>query len=163
MAWTDGSRMFREFIKDPLLEGVSTGATGYADIVSTDTIKAALFNNSVTPDKDAAVASTGYNTGTWTTGNEKTDTNWPAGGIALGTKAKGTATGAVYFDAADTTHSSTVTLSDVHGCLVYDDSVTAGTVADQGICCNYFGGAQSVTAGTFTIVWHSNGVFRFTV
>ncbi len=40
---------------------------------------------------------------------------------------------------------------------------TAGTVADQGVCFNYFGGAQTVTGGTFTIVWHANGLFRFTV
>jgi len=36
-------------------------------------------------------------------------------------------------------------------------------VAKQGVCYNYFGGAQSVTAGTFTIVWNVNGVCRFTV
>ncbi len=39
----------------------------------------------------------------------------------------------------------------------------AGPVGDQGVCYNYFGGAQSVTAGTFTIVWNANGIFRITL
>ena len=29
----------------------------------------------------------------------------------------------------------------------------SGTVADQGVSFHYFGGAQSVTAGTFTVIW----------
>jgi hypothetical protein len=46
--------------------------------------------------------------------------------------------------------------------LVYDATITAGTVAKQGLCFNYFGGTQSVTGGTFTIVWDATGVFKFT-
>jgi hypothetical protein len=162
MAWTD-SRMFRAFIFDPLVEGTSTGATGYTELEA-DTVKVALFGNSVTPDKDAAVGSTGFNTGTWTTGNEKIDaTNWVSGGRVLGNDAFSTATGAVMYDADDLAGGGTLTLTDVHGCFVYDDTVSGGTVADQGVCFNYFGGAQTVTGGTFTIVWHANGVFRITV
>jgi hypothetical protein len=66
-------------------------------------------------------------------------------------------------DAADTPQSgATCTLANVFGCLVYSDSITT-PVADQGFCFNYFGGSQSVTAGTFTIVWNAAGVLRFTV
>jgi hypothetical protein len=50
----------------------------------------------------------------------------------------------------------------VFGCLVYDDTITT-PVADQGLCFNYFGGTQSVTAGTFTVVWSASGIFRITV
>jgi hypothetical protein len=53
-------------------------------------------------------------------------------------------------------------MSGIFGCLVYDDTLTT-PVADQGICYNYFGGTQSVTGGTFTIVWHPNGIFRLTL
>jgi hypothetical protein len=69
------------------------------------------------------------------------------------------------FDAADLAGGGNVTLSNVYGCLVYDATITAGTggVAKQGCCFNYFGGGQGVSAGTFTIVWNANGVFRFTV
>jgi hypothetical protein len=47
------------------------------------------------------------------------------------------------------------------GCLVYDDTLT--TPDDPGVCYNWFGSAQSVTNGTFTVVWHANGLFRITV
>jgi len=159
MAWTN-SKIFREWMK----QAYQVSGTGYTGLDS-DTVKAALFNNTVTPDQDAAVGSTGYNTGTWTTGNEVTDaTNWVAGGRALASKVFDTTVAVTFFfDAADLAGGGTVTLTATHGCLVYDDTITAGTVADQGVSYHYFGGAQQVTAGTFTIIWHANGLNRFTL
>jgi hypothetical protein len=158
MAWS-ASAIFREW-PSQVMQVSGTGYTG----LDSDTVKAALFNNSVTPDKDAAVASTGFNTGTWTTSNEVTDvTNWVSGGRTLASKTHTTPSSGVYmFDAADLAGGGTVTITNAFGCLVYDDTISAGTVADQGVCFNYFGGAQSVTAGTFTIVWNANGIFRIT-
>lgn len=165
MAWTD-SRVFTQAILNPLTASAwsTTEPTTYgANGLSADTINAALFNNSVTPDRDAVVGSTGYNTGTWTTGNEVVDvTNWVAGGRALASKAYAAGTSIVNFDAADLAGGGTVTLTNAFGCLVYDSTITAGTVAKQGMCFNYFGGAQTVTAGTFTIVWDATGIFKFT-
>lgn len=141
---------------------------GYAGL-GADTVKAALYNNSGTPDKDAAITLAGYNAATsaWVTANEVTDaTNWVAGGRALASKTlTNPSTGVFMFDAADLAGGGNVTLASVFGCLVYDDTITAGTggVADEGVCFNYFGGSQSVTGGTFTIVWNANGVFRITV
>jgi len=159
MAWAD-SKLFREWFS----QEVQVSGTSYTGLDS-DTVKAALFNNSVTPDKDAAVASTGFNTGTWVTANEVTDvTNWVSGGRALASKTFTTpSTGVFMFDAADLAGGGTVTITNAFGCLVYDDTISGGTVADQGVCYNYFGGAQSVTAGTFTIVWNANGIYRVTV
>lgn len=157
MAFGTASAVFREWVSGPMLQASATGYTG----LGSDTVKVALYSNSATPDKDAAVASTGYNTGTWATANEVKDTNWAAGGRTLASKSITTpASGTVMFDAADLAGGGNVTLSNVYGCLVYDDSITAGTVADQGVCFNAFGGAQSVTAGTFTIVWNPNGILR---
>jgi len=165
MAWTD-SRVFTQAVLNPLTASVwsTTEPTNYgANGLSADTIKVALFNNSVTPDRDAAVASTGYNSGTWTTGNEVTDaTNWVAGGRALASKTYTLGTSVVAFDAADLAGGGTLTLSATFGCLVYDDTITGGTVADQGMSFNYFGGSQSVTGGTFTIVWDATGILKFT-
>lgn len=164
MAWTD-SRIFRAWVAMPMLADPSfTAPTGYTNLEA-NTVKAALFNNSVTPDRDAAHASTGYNTGTWTTGNEVVDvTNWVAGGRALvNDSLSQPSSGINRYDADNLSGGGTVTISNAFGCLIYDDSITAGTVADQGVCFNYFGGAQSVTAGTFTIVWNENGIFEFTV
>lgn len=160
MAWS-ASAIFREFLVGPCFQASGTGWTG----LDSDTVNVALFNNTTTPDKDAAVASTGFNTGVWTTTNEVTDaTNWVSGGRALASKTFTTpSSGVAMFDAADLAGGGNVTLANVFGCLVYDNTITAGTVAKQGSCFNYFGGSQSVTAGTFTIVWSSNGILRITV
>jgi hypothetical protein len=157
MAWTD-SRIFREWYIT-MFQAAGTGFTG----LDSDTINVSLFNNSVTPDKDAAVTSTGYNTGTWTTGNIVSDTNWAAAGRPLASKTFTTpATGVAMFDAADLAGGGTLTLSGFFGCFIYDDTITAGTVADQGVCSLYFGGTQTVTAGTLTVIWAANGIMRLT-
>lgn len=166
MAWS-ASAMFRAFVEYNMLknDGVTLGNYG---TIETDAMKVALYDNDITPDKDAAITSTGYNTGQWTaSGNEVSDgTNWDAAGEPLTSKAFSTGAGYVMYDAADTPQSgASTTLANVYGCLVYDDATTAGTggVADQGVTFHYFGGSQSVTAGSFTVVWHSNGLFRITV
>lgn len=170
MAWS-ASAIFREWPRAVLGAGQTADVlpASYAGL-GADTVKVALFNNSVSPDKDAARSSTGFNTGTWVTANEVTDSDgssdWASGGLALSSKTLTTpASGVFMFDAADLTHSNTVTLSNAYGAFVYDDTIAAGTggVADQGVSFHYFGGAQSVTAGTFTVVWHANGLFRITV
>lgn len=160
MAWTD-SRIFREWMIGPAWQSSGTGYTG----IDSDTIKAALFNTTTTPDNDAAVASTGYNTGVWVVANEVTGSSeWVAGGRALASKTfTSPAADTVMFDAADLTGSATITITAAFGLLVYDDTITAGTVADQGISYNYFGGSQTVTGGTFSVNFHANGINRFTL
>lgn len=162
MAWTgtQGSHVFQEWISQ-MYQVSGTGYTG----IDSDTINVALYNNTGTPDPTAAVASTGYNTGQWVVANEVTDaTNWVAGGRALSSKTFTFPAGSTFmFDAADLAGGGNVTLANVYGCLVYDNTITAGTVAKQGVSFHYFGGAQSVTAGTFTIVWNALGIHRATV
>lgn len=169
MAFGSSSAIFRAWPLAIFGQGQTAAVlpAGYAGL-GADTVKVALFNNTTTPDKDAALTSTGFNTGQWTTTNEVTDaTNWVSGGRALASKTlTNPSTGVFMFDAADLAGGGNVTLSNVYGCLVYDDTITAGTggIADEGICFNSFGGsAQSVSAGTFTIVWSANGVLRITV
>ena len=158
MAFGSASSVFREWNVMML----NNSGTSYSGIDS-DTISAALFSNSVTPDMDAVVGSTGYNTGTWTTGNELTDTNWAAKGRTLASKTITTpSTGVVMFDAADTAGGGNVTITNAYGCLVLDDTISGGSVVDQGICFNAFGGPASVTAGTLTIAWSASGVARWT-
>src|SRR5829696_2130590 len=116
MAWTN-SKIFREWMVTAY-QSAGTGFTG----LDSDTVNAALFNNTVTPDQDAVVGSTGYNTGTWTTGNEVVDvTNWVAGGRPLASKTFLTPAAATFrFDAADTAGAGNVTISGAFGTLVYD-------------------------------------------
>jgi hypothetical protein len=136
---------------------------GYAGL-GADAVKAALYNNTGTPDKDATLATAGYNAAAsqWVVANEVIDTlntNWVAGGRTLASKTLTNPTSGVFmFDAAD------LTITNAFGTLVYDDTITAGTggIAKEGISFNYFGGAQTVTNGTFTIIWNANGIFRIT-
>jgi hypothetical protein len=159
MAWS-ASGVFEAWI-DQTMQVSGTGYTG----LDSDTINVSLYNNTTAPDKTVAVASTGYNTGVWVVANEVTDaTNWVAGGRALASKTITSPSGGVMmFDAADLAGGGNMTVSGVFGVLVYDNTITAGTVAKQGVCFNYLGGTQGVTAGTFTVVWAANGLFRVTV
>lgn len=156
MSW-GSSAIFRAAVTDML------NNTAAMDLNS-DTLKAVLYNNSITPDKDAAAASTAYNTGQWANTNEVAQSGqWAAGGVALSSVvASNPASGVYMLDAADTPSGLAATLTNVYGVLVYDDTLTT-PVADQGVCFSYLGGVQSVTGGTFTVVWHANGILRLAV
>jgi hypothetical protein len=157
MAWSN-SKIFSAFITDAL------NGTAAFDLDS-DTLKAALYDNDITPAQAAAAADTAYNAGQWAaSGNEVADgTNWDAGGEPLTSPSSSSSSNVYTFDADDTSQGgATCTLADVYGCLVYDDTLTS-PVADQGICYIYFGGVNSVTGGTFTINWDSSGICALTL
>jgi hypothetical protein len=162
MAWTN-SKVFEEWIIGPMLQAAGTGYTG----LDTDAVKCALFDDTITPDNDAAVASTGYATGVWTTTEPPQQfdaAGWAQGGLDLASKTFTTpGTDQVRFDAADRASTANVTLAGVVGCLIYDDTITAGTVADQGVCYLWFSGPAGVTGGSFTVQFGANGLIQFTL
>jgi hypothetical protein len=165
MAWSQ-SQVFVAWIQATQGQGQTAQVlpAAYAGL-GADTINVPLFSAG-TPDNTVARTLTGYATGQYVVGNQTgaTDANWAAAGRPLASKTTNTATNVFTFDAADLSGAGNVTLSGVVGCQVYDDTITVGTggIADQGVCFNYFGGAQSVTAGTFTIVWNASGIFTVT-
>ncbi len=129
-----------------------------------DTFKVALYDNDITPDNSVSAANSAYNAGQWTaSGNEVSDgTEWDAAGEPLASPDVTQSTTTVKFDGTDTVSGgSSATLANVYGCLVYDD--TSASPADQGVCYNYFGGTNSVTDGTFTVVWSASGIFTISV
>jgi len=156
MAWAD-SRVFRALVADVL------DNTTAVDLGS-DVPKAALYNNSITPDNDVTAANSAYNVGQWATAQEVYQAGqWAQGGVALASTSLNSGTAdIVFYDAADTSSGSAATLASVYGTLVYDDTLTT-PVADQGLSYNYFGGTNSVTNGQLTVVWHANGIIRFTL
>jgi hypothetical protein len=154
MSWSN-SKIFSSFITDSL------NRTNAFDLNS-DAFKAALYNNTTAPDQTVAAASAAYNAGQWAVANEVSNGGWSAAGLALASITSGFASNVYTFDAADTANGSAATLAAVFGCLVYDDTLTT-PVADQGVCFNYFGGTQSVTAGTFTVVWNASGILTLTL
>jgi hypothetical protein len=155
MAWTN-SKIFSAFITDAL------NNTAALDLNS-DTITVALFDNTITPSQTVASASTAYAAGVWASGGVSDASGWPAAGRDLASIASGFSSNVYTFDAADTVSAnSSTTLTNAYGCLVYDNTLAA-PVADQGVCFNYFGGANSVTSGTFTVVWNASGILALTL
>lgn len=151
MAWSN-SKIFMSFIED-CLENTS------ANDLDSDTIKAALFDNTITPSQTVATASAIYGAGVWASGGVSDAVSWPAVGINLASVTSGFSSNVYTFDAADTSsNDSTTDLTNAYGVLVYDD-----TTSDHGICFNYLGGANSVVSGVFTVVWNASGIFALTL
>lgn len=158
MAWSN-SKIFRQTLGDYFVRTAS-----FAMDMDADSFKAALFNNSITPDNDVSAANSAYNAGQWATANETFEAGqWAQGGVALTSVVLNVGTAdVVFFDAADTASGSTADITNAFGALVYDDTLTT-PVADQGLCYNYFGGANSVVNGLFTVQWAVNGILRLTL
>jgi hypothetical protein len=167
MAFGASSAIFQQAMLNPIAGRCWSTAvpTSYVSL-SADTINAALFNNTTTPDKTVSAANSCYAVGQWVVGNEVTDvTNWTAGGRALSAgKAFTIDTGSssICFQATAVAGGGNVTISNAYGCLVYDNTISSP--AHQGLCYNSFGGsAQGVVAGTFTILWATVGGLTNTV
>lgn len=160
MAWS-ASKIFSAFITDAL-----NGTTAYD--VNSDALKAALFDNTITPDQTVAAASSAYGAGVWAGGGvvdtgASAPAGWPAVGRPLAGVASGFSSNVYTFDASDTVSANaTTSLLNAYGVLIYDDTLAA-PVADQGMSFNYFGGVNSVTNGTFTVVWHASGIIVLTL
>lgn len=153
MAWSGtDNHVFGAF-----LDSVFSNADAFDLDTAGDTIKAALYDNTPVPDEDVAIANTAYAVGQWIVGNEVDDpTDWATGGEPLTGQDITFATGSLKFDAADTPQNGTsCTITDAYGVLVYDST----HASDYGICFLDFNGANSVSAGDFTIQWHTNGIF----
>lgn len=140
----------------------ASGTTSYV----TDTVKAALFG--VTPTTATAVGDTfAHNTylatgGQWVTANECSGTGYTAGGNTVGTKTEAFTVAqpsvVTFSGASPATWTITGTIT-AYGALVYD-TTTAGLYS---YCWNWFGGVQTVTAGTFTVNWNASGIFAISV
>lgn len=116
-----------------------------------DTVKIMLLNNShsfnADHDEKADIVA-----------NEISGTGYSAGGAALASKAvtvDNTDDEGV-FDAADASWSS-ASFTAYHA-VIYDDTLTSP--ADMLICSIDFGGAQTVTSGTFTIQFAAEGIIN---
>jgi hypothetical protein len=148
MAFGTSSKIFTATV-----EAVFENAAAFN--LSSDTIKVALFNDSVTPDQTVALANTAFGAGVWAANEVFDAAEWPTGGQALDNTSSAIATTTYKFDADDEVSTGTsATLADVRGCLIYDSTVTS-----YGLCYLSFGGANSVTDGTFTVVFNSSGIF----
>lgn len=115
---------------------------------ASDTFKCAMITNSSTPDFDS------HDHWSDLSSNEVSGTNYTAGGVALGSVAMTSASGALKFDAADTSW-STSTISNARAAVIYDDTLSN----DPLICLVNFGSDYSSANGTFQITWNAAGIW----
>ncbi len=116
---------------------------------SSDTIKVALVTSSYTPDRDNHDFFDDVT-------NEIAGTGYTAGGAALASKAvtQDDTNDEGKFDAADTAW-TTATFT-ARGAVIYKD--TGVSTTSPLIAYIDFGSDKTVTAGTFTIQWHADGI-----
>lgn len=134
-------------IRDMLKQDI---AVNWANTSAADTLKVALFSSSVLASTDTDPLK--YGTAPWNA-NEVTGTGWSSGGVTLSSPTCTSSAGVgVVLDASDVSQSST-TLSGVHGCLIYDSSVS-----DYGLVAVSFGSDYATVAGTLGITWDSSGI-----
>lgn len=153
MAWT-ASKVFARTITEQI-------NGGHAFNWSTDTIKAALYaSNTMTPDNTVTTdVLTEYN-GTasqWVIANEvASGGGYTSGGVAVTPLSVSQTTNVVTFTSSGTPQWTSASFT-AYGCLVYDS-----TISNIGLSYNYFGGAQTVASGTFTVTWNASGIATFT-
>src|SRR5687767_14325121 len=99
MAWSN-SKIFSATITD------LTNNTTAMD-ANSDTHKAALFDNSITPSQTVASASTAFGAGVWASGEVFDGAEWATGGVALTGVASGFSSNVYTFDASDTVSTGT--------------------------------------------------------
>jgi len=125
-----------------------------------DRFKANLMNKEVDLEADAVKVmlldsnhafSAAHNVIGDVSANEISGTGYTAGGAELANKAVTQAT-TTKWDADDVAWSNATFTAD-HA-VIYDDTV----VTDDLICSIDFGGAKTVSAGTFTIQWNADGI-----
>lgn len=117
--------------------------------LDSDTIKIALVTSSYTPDQDAHDFFDDVT-------NEVSATGYTAGGATLASKTvtQDNTNNRGVFDATDPSWTtSTIT---ARGAVVYKSTGTAGTSAL--ICYIDFGQDYSSTVGTFSVVFHADGI-----
>ncbi len=129
------------------------------------TWKMPLYDNTITPDFDAAVTVARYGQGAFASG-EVTGTGWASGGELLSGLASGGSSlaptltvspaGSIMWDMNDVSKAST-TITGARCCTVYADPITAPNADPQIILVN-FGASYSTVNGTFGITWAAAGV-----
>lgn len=157
MAWSE-SKIFVSTIED-IFENTT------AIDLNSSTFNVALFDNSITPSQTVVSAETAYGAvaGVWDTGEVYDGAEWAQGGQALDGVTFAPTSNVLKWDADNEVSAGTsATLVNVYGVLIYCANVDT-PVDSQGICYLYAGGVNSVTDGTMSVIFHTNGIMTFTL
>lgn len=121
--------------------------------IDTDTIKCMLVTASYTPNATTHEFKSDVT-------NEITGTGYTAGGVTLASVAVNEDTGTPEVEVTCTDPTWTSATFTARGAVIYKDTGVAGT--SPVICYLDFGGDQSVTSGTFTIDFGTEGFYKLT-
>ena len=155
MAWSE-SKIFVSTVED-IFENTT------AIDLNSSAFSVALFDNTITPSQTVTSANTAFGAGVWASGEVFDAAEWPTGGQGLDNVTFAPTSNVLKFDANDEVSTGTsATLVNVYGVLIYCTDVNT-PVDSQGICYLYAGGVNSVTDGTLTVIFHTNGIMTFTL
>ena len=118
-----------------------------------DTIKGALFTNSITPNysSDTAYGVAPYNANEIANGN-----GYTTGGATLATvSVTESPTGTLMVDVSTDPNWTSSTITNARAMLVYDDTLAG----NNAVCLVSFGADYSTTNGTFTVQLAATGLF----
>jgi hypothetical protein len=154
MAWTTSNG--NAYYLYALGTGVGKPGSG-----TPDSFKVALYGNTTTPAQNATAVMTQWNGAgsTWVNANEAVPAGgngYTLGGVAVTPVTWTQGTNVVTFTSSGSPQWTSATFT-AYGGLIYDTTTT-----NQGISWNYFGGAQTVTSGTFSITWNASGILTLT-
>ena len=172
MAWNTlaDSRLARLTALDILAQTYTT--MSQVDLDLAGNLFAALYDNTVTPDVDAATTLATYSgaSSTWSATGGATGTpqvyqagQWAQGGIVVPSTALSVvAGGIVKFTSGALVSGSTATMSAIRGMMLYFTNATGGGQTKPVLGYWYFGADYAVTSGTLTITPNASGLFRLT-
>jgi hypothetical protein len=164
MAWdeaTNSTAVFRSWVADSLARvGMIGGA--WAD---PQRYRLCCFDATVTPDRNATSLSCFYGSGEWVVGAEVSDqlpprTQWPVGGIDVGTASQAMPDG-FGLSLAPVTRGPLTMLGPAGDLQV--DKATPLSLPGQGVAYHYWGGITDVVGGSLTITWFNNMLVQFTI
>jgi hypothetical protein len=170
MAWTKSGLYYvtiSELLKTTALTGVAAGTGPFLNTSG----KIALHSNALT-DGTAPINFSAASPN-WANTSEVSGTGWAAGGKTFLTAGTGGASiapafsespaGSIMYDANDVVATGT-TLTNVRGCILYADPVTApASLVDAMLVAVTFGADYSTVAGTFQITWDALGIFAMDI
>lgn len=150
-----------------LSQAATASGSGVTMTISGDVFKIALFKNSVTGTYSAATVNYTDMTGN---SDEASGTGYSAGGVSL-TNVSPTSSGTTAYVNFSPNPSWTSSSFSTDGCMIYNSSVRQGgtsgtntTGAGRSVGVFSFGGTQTVTSGTLTVLFpsatSSTAIFR---
>jgi hypothetical protein len=123
-------------------------------------MRAAVYDDNVTPDYQAGGTIAGYGQGPWAIGEVPavSQPGWPRGGQLVPALAAAAAAGGTITVTGGPVVSPGLATFTAHGGMIYDTAAAAPVSRLWSLCAHWYGGPVTPQDGTFTIVWGPAGI-----